>query len=91
MPKKRQQNHLAHRTQGLNSSTTKSTVLLLPKNTKSRLQPLDARIIRAFQLKYRKLLIRYIISNVDDDKLTSDIINEIDILKVGLDWIIWLD
>ena len=91
MPKKRQQNHLAHRTQGLNSSTTKSTVLLLPKNTKSRLQPLDARIIRAFKLKYRKLLIRYIISNVDDDKLTSDIINEIDILKVGLDWIIWLD
>ena len=91
MPKKRQQNHLALRTQGLNLSTTRQTVLFLPKNTKSRLQPLDARIIRAFKLKYRKLLIRYIISNVDDDKLTSDIINEIGILKVGLDWINWLD
>ena len=46
------------------------------------LQPLGAGIVRAFKLKYRKLLIRYIISRVDDNNRASDIINEINILKV---------
>ena len=53
-----------------------------PKNTPSRLQPLDARITRAFKLRYGKLLIRYVISGVDDNKRASDIINEVNILKV---------
>ena len=39
-------------------------------------------MIRAFKLKYRKLLIRYIILRVDDNKKASDIIDEINILKV---------
>ena len=63
-----------------NLSNIKS--VFLPKNTTSRLQFLDAGIIRAFKLKYRKLLIRYVISKVDDNKRVSDIINEINILKV---------
>ena len=50
------------------------------------MQPLDAGIIRALKLKYRKLLIRYIIWRVDDDKRASDIIKEINILK-AIDWI----
>ena len=42
-------------------------LVFFPKNTTSRLPPLDAGIIRAFKLKYRKLLNRYIISRVDDN------------------------
>ena len=41
--------------------------VFLPKNTTSRLQPQDAGIIRAFKLKYSKLLIRCIIPRVDDE------------------------
>ena len=58
----------------------------LPKNTTSRLQPLDAGIIRSFKLKYGKLLIRYVISRVDNNKQASNIINEINILKV-IGWV----
>ena len=43
-------------------------LIFLPKNTMSRLQLEDARIIRALKLKYSKLLIRYIISRKDDNK-----------------------
>ena len=51
---------------------------------------MDAGIIRAFKLKYRKLLIRYIISRVGDNKKASDIIDEINILKViGWDKSAW--
>ena len=56
--------------------------VFLPNNTTSRLQPLDAGNIRAFKLKYRKLLIRHVISRVDDNKQAFDIINKINILKV---------
>ena len=52
----------------------------------SRLQPLDAGTMRAFKLKYHKLLIRYVISRVDDNKRASDVINEIDILMV-IGWV----
>ena len=45
-----------------------SSISFFLKNTKSRLQSLDAGIIRAFKLKYRRLLIRYVISRVDDNK-----------------------
>ena len=47
---------------------------------------MDAGIIRAFKLKYRKLLIRYVISRMNDNKRASDIINEINILKV-IGWV----
>ena len=67
-----------------NLSNIKS--VFLPENTRSRLQPLDAGIIRALKLKYPNLLIRCVISRVDDNKRVSDIVNEINILKV-IGWV----
>lgn len=53
----------------------------LPKNPKSRLQLLDVGIIRAFKLKYRKLLIKYRISRVHENKRVPDITKAVDISK----------
>ena len=61
-------------------------LVFLPKNITSRLQPLDAGIIRAFKLKSCKMLIRYVISRGDDNKRASKIINKINILKV-IGWV----
>ena len=44
-------------------------VLFLPKNTVSRLQPLDTGIIQSFKSKYRKKLMRYVIARVIEDIL----------------------
>ena len=56
-------------------------VCFLPKNTTSRLQPLDAGIIQNFKVKYRKLLLKFVISRVNDKKTASEIVKEVDVLK----------
>ena len=59
-------------------------VAFLPKNTTSRLQPLDGRIIRNFKLKYRKKLLKFVISRINVK--ATDIIQEVDVLK-AISWI----
>ena len=63
-------------------------VVLLPKNTTSRLQPLDAGIIKNFKCHYQKLLIKHIIANIDSDSSTtaSEIAQTINLLKV-IEWV----
>ena len=61
-------------------------LVFLPKNTTSRLQPLDAGIIRNFKHKYRKLLVRYVVSRIGEGKTASQIIKEVHALKA----ITWL-
>ena len=61
-------------------------VVFLPKNTTSRLQPLDAGIIRNFKLKYRKKLLKFVISRINDNVKATDIIQEVDVLK-AISWI----
>ena len=56
------------------------------KNTISRLQPFDAGIIRDFKLKYRKKLLKFVISRINDNVKVTDIIQEVDVLK-AISWI----
>ena len=59
-------------------------IVFLPKNTTSRLQPLDAGIILSFKTKYRKKLMRYVIARINDDLFASEI--DIDILQ-AITWV----
>ena len=53
----------------------------LPKSTTSRLQHLDAGIIRNFKHKYRKLLVLYVVSRIDEGKTAFQIIEAVHVLK----------
>ena len=61
-------------------------LIFLLKSTSSRLQPLDAGIIRAFKCKYWKLLLKYVVSQIYDGKNTSEIIQDVNIAEA----IYWL-
>ena len=68
-------------------------LISLPKCTTSRLQPLDAGIIRAFKCKYRKYrLLKYVVSRTDEGKNASEIIQDVNIAK-AVHWlqVAWRD
>ena len=58
-------------------------LVFLPKNKTSRLQPPDTGTIRNFKLKNRKLLLRYVVSWIDEGKTSSQIIKEVHVLKTN--------
>ena len=58
-----------------------SSLCFLPKNTTSQLQPCDASIIRNFKVKYRRQLLKHVISRIDDGKKASEIIQRVDFLR----------
>ena len=60
--------------------------MFLPKNKTSWLQSLDAGIIRNFKLKYTNLLLRFVVSRVNDSQTASEIIEKVHILQA----ILWL-
>ena len=72
--------------ESLNERSSNIKVVFLPKNTTSRLQPLDAGIIRNFELKYRKKLLKFVISRFNDNVKATDIIQEVDVLK-AISWL----
>ena len=55
-------------------------IVFLPKNTTSRLQPLDAGIIRNFKVKYRKYLVKYVLSRINYNVSVAEIIQDVNIL-----------
>ena len=61
-------------------------IVFLPKNTTSRLQPLDAGIIQSFKTKYRKKLMRYVIARINDDLTASETAKGIDVLQ-AITWV----
>ena len=54
--------------------------VFLPKNTTSQLQSCDAGIMGNFKIKYRKQLLKHVISRIDDGKKAPEIIQGVDLL-----------
>ena len=61
-------------------------IVFLPKNTTSRLQPLDAGIIKNFKVKYRKKLLHHVTASISNDCSVSDIVKEVGILQI-ITWV----
>ena len=61
-------------------------IVFLPKNTTSRLQPLDAGIIQSFKTKYREKLMCHVIARINDDLTASEIAKGIDIFHT-ITWV----
>ena len=59
-------------------------IVFLPKNTASRLQPLDAGIIRNFKVKYRKSLVKYMLSRINES--AAEIVQDVNIL-MAIRWV----
>ena len=65
----------------LQNNLTNMKLIFLPECTTSRLQPLHASIIRVFKCKYRKLVMKNIVSWIDESKKASEIIQDGNIAK----------
>ena len=55
-------------------------LVFLQKNTTSKLQPADAGIIRNLKAKYRKHLLRHVVSPLDGENTASAIIKSVTVL-----------
>ena len=65
----------------LDDKFDKIKIVFFPKNTTSRLQPLDLAIIQAFKLKYYKRLLTHVVSKVDQCNSASDVCKSVDVLQ----------
>ena len=81
-----------HHSKTLQNNLTDMKLIFLPKCTTSCLQPLDAGIIRAFKRKYQKLLMKYVVFQINEGKKTSEIIQDVNIAK-AIHWlkVAWKD
>ena len=57
-------------------------IIFLPKNTTSRLQPLDVGIIQNFKVKYRKRLVKYVLARIQEDASATQTVKGVDVLVV---------
>ena len=55
-------------------------IIWLPPNTTSKLQPRDLGIIKNFKVQYRKKLLRYVLSKIDECNHGSEVANSVDVL-----------
>ena len=72
----------------INDKLSNIKVVFLPKNTTSRLQPLDAGIIKNFKCHYRALVVKHVIAKIDSqsEATASDIAKSINIL-MAIQWV----
>ena len=61
-------------------------IIWLPANTTSKLQPLDLGIIKTFKAHYRKFLLRYVLSKIDECQTGSEVANSVNVLT-AIRWI----
>ncbi len=61
-------------------------ILFLPPNTTSKLQPLDFGIIQNFKVYYRKSLLQFVVSKIDECDKASDIVKSVTILH-AIRWV----
>ena len=61
-------------------------IVFLLKNTTSRLQPLDAGIIRNFKVKYRKSFVNYVLSRINDNVSAAEIVQDVNVL-MAIRWV----
>ena len=61
-------------------------IVFLPKNTTSKLQPLDAGIIKIFKVFYCKQLLQHVLAKIKLGSKASDVISSVDLLK-SIGWV----
>ena len=62
-------------------------IIFLPPNTTSQIQPLDLGIIQNFKVYYRKLLLRFVLSKIDEtDDTASQIVKSVSVL-MAIRWV----
>ena len=69
--------------EALQQSLSFIKLVFLPKNTTSKLQPADAGIIRNLNAKYRKRLLRHVVSLLDRENTASAIIKSATVLDAN--------
>ena len=62
-------------------------IVFLPKNTTSKLQPLDAGIIKNFKVFYRKQLLQHVLARIKPGSKASDVISSVDLLLKSIGWV----
>ena len=79
-------------TETLQNNFKNIKLIFLQKCTTSQLQSLDSGIIRAFKCKYRKRLLKYVVSRIDEGKNALEIIQDVNIAK-AIHWlqVAWRD
>ena len=60
-------------------------IVVLPKNTTSKTQPLDSGIIASWKCSYNKRLLRHVWSKVDGSNSASDHVKSVDLL-MSIEW-----
>ena len=64
---------------GLAEKFSNISIKFPPKNITSKTQPLDAGVIAYWKVKFKKRLLRYVCSKVDESNSASDIVKSINI------------
>ena len=66
-------------------SFSQKRIIFLPKNTTSRLLPIDAGIIQNFKVKYKKKLVKYVFARINENSSATRIIKDRNIL-MAIQW-----